>query len=349
MLRALVRTLAVAASCVTVVGRTLGAQGATLVVVATDAALGTPLAFADVALESLRTERHADVRGIAKFTTLPSGRVEVRVRRVGFVPRRQAITLSGTDTLRVALQHLTLALPRVLTRDAVCPGRPAGDTSTLAILEQMRINAERARLLAVQFPIASNVERILRSEGSSEIRIDTLAFSGTPAWQYAPGKLVVRSAEQREFARDQLLLPELTHVASDEFLEFHCFRYVGRKELDGVERLRVDFEPVRTLRVTDVSGYIWLDTLSYRLVAMTMELDSQIHATLRRKVRIDSRYVDVLPGIPIAQQTCATTTIAPGSAPMQVSREGQRLLRVWFVADTPPMNVRVAAGAPGAR
>jgi hypothetical protein len=344
MFRAPLRSLLVAAACVTLVGQTLSGQTATLVVVATDAAQGTPLPFADVAIESLRRERLADERGIARFTGLPTGRVEVRVRRVGFVPLRQAITLGGTDTLRVALQRLTIALPPVVTQDALCPGMPVGDTSTLAIIEQMRINAERARLLAEQFPFASSVERILRDEGSQE-RIDTLTFSGTPAWQYAPGKLVVRSAEQRVGARDQLLLPELSHVSSDAFLKYHCFRYAGRKELDGVERLRVDFEPVRTLKEADVSGYIWLDTLSYRLVGMTMEFDSRVHVGLRRIVRVDSRYVDVLPGIPIAQQTCATTTLLPRSAPMQVRREGQRVLRVWFVADTPRTNVPVP-GAP---
>ena len=342
---AVVRKLAVAATCLTLAGPTLAAQGATLVVVASDSALGTPLAFADVAIESLRRERLADERGIARFTGLPLGRVEVRVRRVGFVPLRKAITLDGADTLRVALQHLTFTLPPATTRDSECSGRSAGDRSTLAIIEQMRINAERARLLAEQFPFSSDVERILSYEGSPQRRIDTLSFSGTPTWRYAPGKLVVPSADQRDRAAEQLLLPELTHLASDEFLEFHCFRYAGRKELDGVERLRVDFEPVRTLKQTDVTGYIWLDTLSYRLVAMTMELDRPIHAALGRSVRVDSRYVDVLPGIPIAQQTCAMTTISPRSSPMQLALEGQRLLRVWFAGDAPPIAVPVTPGA----
>jgi hypothetical protein len=343
---ALVRKLVVAVSCLTVVARTLAAQGATLVVVATDAALGTPLTFADVAIESVRRERLADERGIARFSGLPTGRVDVRVRRVGFVPLRKTITLGGADTLRVALQRLTFALPPVVTRDAVCPGRPAGDRSTLAIIEQMRINAERARLLAEQFPFSSNVERIL---SWPERRIDTLTFSGTPTWRYAPGKLVVRSADQRDGAAEQLLLPELTHLASDEFIEFHCFWYAGRKELDGVERIRVDFEPVRTLKQTDVTGYIWLDTLSYRLVAMTMEFGQPIHPALGRSVRVDSRYVDVLPGIPIAHQTCAMTTISPRSSPMQSRHEGQRLLRVWFVADAPHIAVPVTPGAPCGR
>lgn len=346
MVHAPVRKLVIAAACLTLVGQTLSAQGATLVVVATDAALGTPLPFVDVAIESLGRERLADQHGIARFTGLPTGRVEVRVRRVGFVPLRKAITLSGADTLRVALQHLTFTLPPVVTRDAVCPGRPAGDRSTLAIIEQMRINAERARLLAEQFPFSSDVERVLSKEGSRERRIDTLTFSGAPTWRYSPGKLVVPSAEQRDGAVHQLLLPELTHLASDEFLEFHCFRYAGRKELDGVERLRVDFEPVQTLKQTDVSGYIWLDTLTYRLVAMTMQLGRPINTALARSVRVDSRYVDVLPGIPIAQQTCATTTIVFGSSPQRGAREDQRLLRVWFVADTALFAAPVVPGAP---
>lgn len=182
MVRARVRRLTIAAACVTLVGQTLNAQGATLVVVATDAALGTPLPFVDVAIESLGRERLANQHGLALFTSLPTGRVDVRVRGVGFVPLHKAITLNGADTLRVALQHLTFTLPPVVTRDAVCPGRSTGDRSTLAVIEQMRINAERARLLAEQFPFSSNVERILSREGSRERRIDTLTFSGTPTW-----------------------------------------------------------------------------------------------------------------------------------------------------------------------
>jgi hypothetical protein len=345
MPRAIASKLIVIASCLTLVGRTLAAQAATLVVVATDAALGTPLPFADVAIESLRRERLADERGIARFTGLPAGLVEVRVRRVGFVPLRKGITLGGADTLRVALQRLTFTLPPVVTRDTECSGRSAGDTSTFAIIEQMRINAERSRLLTRQFPFSSYVERILGQAGSQEPRIDTLTFSGTPTWRYAPGRLVVPSAEQRDGAAEQLLLPELTHVASDEFLESHCFRYTGRKALDGIDRLRIDFEPIRTLKQTDVSGYIWLDTLSYRLVAMTIELDRPIHAALGRTVRVDSRYVDILPGIPIAQQTCAMTTISPRSSPKRFTLEGQRLLRVSFLADAPSNVAPVTAGA----
>ena len=81
MVRALVRRLAIAAACATLVGRTLSAQGATLVVVATDAAAGRPLPFVDVAIESLARGRLADQHGVARLNGLPTGRVEVRVRR----------------------------------------------------------------------------------------------------------------------------------------------------------------------------------------------------------------------------------------------------------------------------
>jgi hypothetical protein len=341
------RRLILTAACLALIGRPLVAQtsGATLIVIATDAVSGVPLPFADVAIEKLRRERLADERGAVRFTGLANGAVEVRVRRVGFVPLRQSITLSGNDTLRVALQHLTFALPPVVTRDAVCPGRAVGDTATLAIIEQMRINADRARMMSEQFAFTSNVERVLSYQGTPEKTTDTLRVSGRMTWHYAPGKLVVRSPDPRDHGADQLLLPQLAHLASDDFLAFHCFRYAGRKSLDGVERLRIDFEPVKTLKETDVTGYIWLDTLTYRLVAMTIEMDRPINAVTSRAIRVDSRYVDVLPGIPIAQQTCARTTITSVTSPQaQFALEGQRLLNVWFSGEAPPLAAPVDPG-----
>jgi hypothetical protein len=55
------------------------------------------------------------------------------------------------------------------------------------------------------------------------------------------------------------------------------------------------------------------------------------------------------PGIPIAQQTCATTTSLFGSSPQRDALEDQRLLRVWFVVDTAPGAAPVAPGARSRR
>jgi hypothetical protein len=330
------------------VGQGMFAQStASLVVITTEATTGASLPFADVSIASLRKERLADRDGVARFTGLATGRVEVRVRRVGFIPLRQSITLSGTDTLRAALQRLSFTLPPVVTKDAVCPGRPVGDTATLAIIEQMRINADRARMMSEQFAFSSQVERVLSYQGMAGRGIDTLTVSGEIRWRYAPGKLVVRAPDSRDPSAEQLLIPQLVHFASDEFLAHHCFRYVGPKELDGVQRARIDYEPIRTLKDPDVAGSLFLDTLTHRLVAMTMEMDRPVNAAVQRKIRVETRYVDILPGIPIAQQTCAATRFwvaPPGNAPPN-AYEGQRLLGVDFPAGAPGSGTGVAAGA----
>ena len=78
-----------------------------------------------------------------------------------------------------------------------------------------------------------------------------------------------------------MIVPQLVDFADEVFTDNHCFRYAGVSTVDGVRRIQVDFEPIKTLREPDVRGSMYLDTASYQLVRtdFVMERPSYLHPT----------------------------------------------------------------------
>src|SRR5262245_15132454 len=142
---------------------------------------GEPLPFADVTIESTRRGTFADSLGRFRLTALPLGPIQLRARRLGYAPVIRTVTVTAlpNDTLRISLTPISLKLEAVRTRAAsVCGGsRRDADTVVVAILDQVRANAERSRLLAREYPFEATIERTIgeRSGRRESIRrVDTL-------------------------------------------------------------------------------------------------------------------------------------------------------------------------------
>jgi hypothetical protein len=107
-------------------------------------------------------------------------------------------------------------------------------------------------------------------------------FAAEHEWRYEPGKLVVRTEpDEGPEASEKMIVPQLVDFADDVFTDNHCFKYAGVSKVDGVRRIQVDFEPIKTLREPDVRGSMFLDTVSYQLVRsdFLMERPSYLHPT----------------------------------------------------------------------
>lgn len=329
---------------------------------------GQPLGLADATVQRLGIGTFASAAGIFRLRGLPAGPLTIRVRRMGFRPASVSLTIVAgrEDTVHVALVPVALELDRVRVTDALCPRRPGGDTTTLAILGQIRMNAERNQLLAHDFPFVSSMERTIGNEqGSGRIRgidggaapVDTILVNGEHDWRYAPGHLIVPiEREPVAGARDGMMVPQLIDFADDSFVDNHCFRYVGVTDIDGARRVRVDFEPIKSIREPDLRGSMYLDTASYQLVRTTLLMQRPspgAPANVVWDVRVDTWFREILPALPIIDRICMRTTgrllTSGADAPMRgaAAMEAQRLIDFKFEHgspdDPPPL---VPAPAP---
>jgi hypothetical protein len=339
--------------------RTPAKMSASVIGIVTARATGEPLGFADATIEDIGIGTFAQSNGVFRLRGIPPGAVTLRVRRLGFTPAILRLTLveGREDTVRVALERVAIQLERVRVSDEMCSSRGAehGDTATLAILRQLWDNAERNKLLAHESPFTSRMERAIGapermvSLGGNErirvTRIDTVQVAAEHEWRYEPGKLVVRTeADEIAEAPEKLIVPQLVDFADDVFTDNHCFKYAGVSKVDGVRRIQVDFEPIRTLREPDVRGSMFLDTASYQLVRsdFTMDRPSPLQPTEEMwTIRVTTWFREVLPALPVVDRICTRTTssyIARSGSPRGAAMDTQRLIDLQFErqSDAPP-------------
>jgi hypothetical protein len=131
---------------------------------------GAPIQGADVAIVALHRLVQTDARGRFSFTALPTGDVELSVRRLGYAPRvvHVAVSTGGADSTVIALTELPNVLPGVTA------------------------SGQRARLAIEQF-----YQRRARGSGTFFTRdeiVDRHAVTITDVLRMAPGVQVVRTA-----------------------------------------------------------------------------------------------------------------------------------------------------------
>ena len=320
---------------------------------------GEPLGFADATIDEFGIGTLAQSNGAFRLRGVPPGAVTLRVRRLGFTPVSLHLTLveGREDTVRVALEPLVLQLARIRVSDEVCPSRGSenGDTATLAILRQLWDNAERNKLLAHESPFVSRMERSIGapermvSLGGNErihiTRIDTVPVAAEHEWRYEPGKLVVRTEDDEAAeAPEKMIVPQLIDFADEVFTDNHCFKYAGVSKVDGVRRIQIDFEPIKTLREPDVRGSMFLDTASYQLIRsdFVMERPSYLHPTEEMWViRVSTWFREVLPTLPVVDRICTRTTsqyVARSGGPRGAAIESQRLIDLRFEHESPVLS-----------
>lgn len=328
---------------------------ATVVGVVTTKTTGEPVPYADVTAEPANAMTFTDQRGAFRFAGIAPGELHLRVRRLGFRPSTVTIVAPpGADTVRVVLSELALQLERVRVVDAVCPGSGAADTSVLAILEQVQINAGRSALLAREYPFQMHSERTYADEvrdgpamsrvrRHSIIHVDTVVVAGEHQWQYEPGRLVSPTlANSPVGATEQMTVPDLADFAGEPFIATHCFRYAGQETIDDMKVIRVDFEPVKAFRSTDVRGSLYLDAHSYAIHRSTLllEVSSPLAPDRERwDVRVDTWFHDILGGVSTVDRVAAMTTVRSVTTGLRLSNvaatEEQRMFNLRFLGRQP--------------
>ena len=308
---------------------------------------GEPLPFADVTIESTRRGTFADSLGRFRLAALPLGTLQLRARRLGYAPLVLTLTVSGraTDTIRISLTPISLKLEAVRTRaSSVCgSSRRDADTVVVAILDQVRANAERSRLLAREYPFEATIERTIGERSGrreSTHHVDTLTRLGGDEreWRYQPGALVRPARDTGFGATERMMIPELVDFADETFIGAHCFQFAGVATVDGQRLVRLSFEPSKSINGPDVSGSLYLSPDSYQLRRSTLRLERMSPFTAGLQVvDVESTFRDIVPFVPVLDVLTSTTGTRSftGMTDSRVALERQRLLDVRYLRDAP--------------
>lgn len=330
--------------------RPVAAQEQVVVRVVTDPER-LPLGYAVVSAPDLGIERFVGPTGVVALQVPLPGRVLLRVKRLGFTARDTVVTVTAGTPLQVtlALGRFSYRLPAVRVVE-VPPCRRPGlradtDPAVRGVVEQLRQNAERYRLLAESYPFVYRSERIFRrqvAQGTPQLeRGDTVVVDGSPtAWRYGPGTLISREsvAGQRE-GRWVMHLPQLSDLADDTFVGAHCFHVMGEEQKEGASLLRVEVRASERIRGADVDLTVWLDPRDFQLRFASFRLTNfaQRFPTL---VAVESEvsYTEVAPFIPVMYETKARNVDGRGrpEARRTIFYEDQRILELTFLRERPP-------------
>jgi hypothetical protein len=283
---------------------------------------GEPLGFTTVSVPSRGAQLLAGEGGAFTLRALPPGEVRLRFTRIGFAPTETTLTVGPGDTarLRVAMTQLVIQLPAVA--NGTCTDRTPVDERPAylaALVDQVRQNAERMRLLASKRPFVFEATRVRGNRGRDDRRsaltTDTVVRGPLPTDPYVP-----RRVYRREGGVWMVKLPELADIADTAFTNNHCLWYAGQERFGSDSVIRVDFEPVPWLaREVDFEGSLYLRADRYQLVGMVTKLNripAQFRALQGYATR--ARFDELVSGVPMLAEWELTNTFRGSRVPVVV-------------------------------
>lgn len=315
------------------------AQQATLRGTVISAESREPLGLSTVSLIPNGGKRFTDPSGVFAFAETPPGTYLLSVRQIGFTPLDTQIVIhAGVTTIVAVLRHLAVELPAITVfGQPTCtrPGPPDREvTPALAdVFGQLIENARRLELLADSYPFRYRLERTIREVNkrgdSLRARVDTVEFDQNETRRrYKPGLVVTPGTGP--FSGDKVVtVASLYELADSSFHQNHCFRLVGRDTIEGETLIRIDFEPVERLEVSDIAGSAYLDSITYGLRYTETRLTRPQRSGLAiRALVARTRFRDIAPGVPHQDYVRAVSTLRDNRNASRV--ETQRLLNVQF-------------------
>jgi hypothetical protein len=250
---------------------------------------GTPIPYAVVSLLPGFGQRFTDAAGAFAFTGVPAGSYRALARQVGFRPRDTTVAVQpgATRVLRFALEHLTVELEAirvVASRGCTVPGAPDSLVSPqlARIFDQLRLNAERYRLLVDSYPFRFRMVRrfVNYSDAGSVVDSsqDTVTYRSNAGVGYRPGQVVGWGRGRGNTLSPVLNLPTLADFADSAFQASHCFAYGGLVADSGGLVVRYNFEPAEFIRTPDIAGYVDLDPQTFQVREAVVRLTRPVRA-----------------------------------------------------------------------
>jgi hypothetical protein len=309
------------------------------------AGTGERLPFSIIALHPSPHQLFTDEHGAFALSGVSPGRYRLLVRQIGYTPADTIVAVRGDSdvSVRIELTHLAIDLPPVtVTGRTTCtaPGPPQGSVTPglAAVFDQLLENARRFELLADSYPFRFRHERIYRRvtgrPDTVTVGVDSIEQASEGELKpYRPGQIVVEGTGPFQGQR-VVLLPGLAQLGDTAFTATHCFRLAGRDTIEGTTLVRLDFEPVATLRSADVAGAAYLDSLTYQLRYTRVTLTRPGRALPGTVALVaTTRFREIAPGVVLHDHVHVVTTLpTPMRSSVPALRiEEQRLLSVRFV------------------
>lgn len=309
------------------------------------------LPYAVVSIPALSLERFTDQQGRFTITTVPAGRHDVVVRRIGYTPFRGQIQVDSgaTAPLAVELQQIPVRLAQTTVRAmSACfrPGVPneRADPTAFTLVGLLRENADRYRLLASQYPFIYLQIRAVGEMGDRDMlvqRVDTLLVRSGNRAVYAPGKVVARVADGRGASEYTMVIPTLVDLADDAFVRNHCFAYAGTLREKEETWVRLDVRAADRLSTPDVNGSFYLDSATAQLRRMTLSLSrpDRLPRQLRGVVGVDmvTSFLDIADGLSVIDKVCAVNRVRqPAGRVVPITPAELQQLLVYEFSEPPP-------------
>lgn len=344
---------------------TVQAQGSgTLQGAVKSAQAGVALAYAVVSLPALSLERFTDQQGRFTLASVPVGKHDVVVRRIGYLPFRSQVQVDSgaTAALDVTLQQIPVRLAQTTVRALTACPRPGApderaDPTAYTLLGLLRENADRYRLLASQYPFIYLQIRAVGEMGERDMlvqRVDTLLVRSARLTAYTPGKVVARVPDGRGANEFTMVIPTITDLAGEPFVRNHCFTYAGTTREHDETWMRLDVRAADRLSSPDVNGSFYLDSATSQLRRMTLSMSraDRLPRTLRSVEGVDmvTSFLDIADGLSVIDKVCAVNRVRqPRGRMVPVTpAELQQLLVYEFTEPPPEVRKRGSVLAPKA-
>lgn len=306
---------------------------------------GMGLGYSAVSVPQQGLERFSDASGRAVFTVSP-GRVQLRVRRLGFIPRDTTLDVRAATVVRIALERVSFTLTEVtVVAWPPCkrPGLPRrrDDPELVGIVDQLRENADRYRLLTRRYPFSYDAERELAEQAPGEPRsverIDTIVVRGDINERYEPGRIVRFEREgrsRRSPGQWMMRIPTLADLADERFIENHCFHVAGLEQKGEERLLRIDIVAAERLRAPDVNVSVWLDPAGFQLRHASFTLVKATTFPHLLSVISEVDYAEVVPFVPVINEL-RTESLVRGEQSAITYTERQLTLHLAFRGERP--------------
>ena len=288
--------------------------------------------------------------GIQRFTgadgsfslALTPGTYSIRIRQLGYAPLDTAIAVNRTadfHALNFALKPVAFRLAAVQTFANSCAaGQNSGDLGVL--LDELIKNAEREKLLRTAYPFMYDIERRSGYQsyaGTGPPKIDTVRYLSTVSEAYV-SRALVEPDSTSPHGPFEMRIPALIDLADAAFMGSHCFRFRGVEHLSDAYAgvYRVDFDPSRDLKGTDVEGSVYVDSANYLIRKAVFRLTKP--EKLKPPVlgfEVTTTYRQIFNGLTLFEEISSVQNLSRNNHFWRSQLETQKLIAVKFYGQTP--------------
>lgn len=291
----------------------LGRQLPPLVVRVVDDVSRRPLTNAEVLNLASGENRFTDERGEARLSWPSGGKLDLRVRQIGYkyverLLQQQSAGMQRADTAVFELHAVAYALPAVATTATRHCGPEDDSTKALSaiVLEQLRSGAERYGAFRRAYPFRVRIERrTARRDVDGKLKLVRVADEETDAERWGDPYVAGKILQYGPGGGLSVPILFLSSLADPVFWTHHCFAAHGVESLAGARVIHMDFAPTPDVKAPDWAGTAFVDSASSLLRLVQFHLSGLGDEDLPRRLDGYTTFMSPTPSIVVPDSTVA--------------------------------------------